>query len=139
MKRMITAGILFFLVALQAAHACSDRQLQRYLTQHQEVKQSLVQTLLRTDDPDAFRGAMLDLGQVEMWLVVYNCLEHGDRRLVARHIGGEDKMRSRYDFPRFAYRLLLHEVNRSVGYKPKNEQALVGRRFTVQWQASDEE
>lgn len=125
-------------MALQAAHACINLKLQRYLIQHQKEKQSLVQTLLLINATNAFRGAMLDLSQVEMRLVVYDCLEHGDRRLVARHIGGEEKMRSRYDFPRFAYRLLLHEVSRSVVYKPKNEQALVGRRFAVQLHASDE-
>ena len=123
-----------YLLAALLAHPAAAQEAEkasRFWQQHTQAKSDVMRRW-KDADAAALNDAVFALSKAEIFLLAEGFVAPEDPRLVGRLAAApSQEVRSRYDLPRFAHAVFLHELERQTGFRPRVETVLGGAVFAV--------
>lgn len=128
-----TVSIVASLMLLSGLASAQGLGSTRFWKDHEEAKAQLIHAWLTEAEPKVFANALYRLGRSEAYLIQQNARVVSDSRMVMQLANTDGfRMKTQYDWPRFGYRVFMHEVNRRLDQGLSVEHLFRNRRFDIE-------
>ena len=128
-----TVTILAGLMLMSGMASAQGLGSARFWKDHEEAKTQLIRAWAEDAEPKVFAEALYRLGRSETYLIQQNARVVSDPRMVMQLANTDEfRMKSQYDWPRFVYRVFMHEVNRRLDRGLSVDRLFRNRRFDIE-------